>query len=348
MTYNSIKKITLSFIFLMIVLHLSAQENKFQIAIVGFYNLENLYDTVNDPNKNDEEFLPDGANRWTGERYKIKLNQMATAISRIGESTLKGGPAFMGVSEVENATVIQDLLNTEPLKNLKYGFVHYDCRDRRGVDVGFIYKKDRFKVLGSKSFPLITADTSFYTRDQLLVKGLLDDEEVYILVNHWPSRSGGEARSAPKRAAAADLTRSISDSLIKNQPNVKLIIMGDLNDDPTDASLLKHLKAKTNIEDVDKTDLYNPMNKLFKTGVGSLAYQDSWNLFDQIIVSYGITGKDFSSYKLFAAKIFNEDFLKQKSGAYDGYPFRTFVGGQFQGGFSDHFPVYLILARKIK
>lgn len=344
-----IKKISLGLLTLLFVIHLSAQEKKkYQIAIVGFYNLENLYDTVNDPNKNDEEFLPDGKNVWTGDRYKLKLQNMANAISRIGESTLKGGPAFLGVSEVENATVIQDLLNTEPLKSLSYGYVHYDCRDRRGVDVGFLYKKDRFKVLGSKPFPLITSDTSFYTRDQLLVNGLLDGEEVYVLVNHWPSRSGGEKRSAPKRVAAADLARHIADSLIENVPNVKMLIMGDLNDDPTDASLVKHLKAKKDIKEVAKTDLYNPMYKLFSEGIGSLAYQDSWNLFDQIIISYSLTGKDFSSYKLYGARIFNEDFLKQKTGAYAGYPFRTYVGGQFVGGYSDHFPSYLILARELK
>ena len=161
-------------------------------------------------------------------------------------------------------------------------------------------------------------------------------------------RSGGEKRSAPKRAAAADLARHIADSLIENIPNVKMLIMGDLNDDPTDASLVKHLKAKKDIKEVTKTDLYNPMYKLFSDGIGSLAYQDSWNLFDQIIISYSLTGKDFSSYKLYGARIFNEDFLKQKTGAYAGYPFRTYVGGQFVGGYSDHFPSYLILARELK
>lgn len=345
----SYKNLLLSFLFLFIIVHVSAQEKKkYQIAIVAFYNLENLYDTVNDPNKNDEEFLPDGKNVWTGDRYKLKLSNMANTISRIGESTLKGGPAIIGVSEIENATVLQDLINTEPLKSLGYGYIHYDCRDRRGVDVGFLYKTDRFKVLGSKPFPLITSDTTLYTRDQLLVNGLLDGESIYVLVNHWPSRSGGEKRSAPKRAAAADLARHIEDSLIAIIPDLKMFIMGDLNDDPTDVSMIKHLKSKNDLKDVTKTDLYNPMYKLFKDGIGSLAYQDSWNLFDQIIITSNLTGKDFSSYRLFGARIFNEDFLKQKTGAYAGYPFRTYSGGQFTGGYSDHFPSYLILAKEIK
>jgi hypothetical protein len=244
--------------------------------------------------------------------------------------------------------VLQDLTNTEPLKSLNYGYVHYDCRDKRGVDVGFIYQKNRFKVIGSKPFPLITSDTSFYTRDQLLVHGTLDGEEVYILVNHWPSRRGGEKRSAPKREAAAQLSRSIADSLMAINPSVKMFIMGDLNDDPIDASLTKHLKAKAKVEDVKTGDLFNPMYKLFSDGIGSLAYQDSWNLFDQIVITSSLTGKDFSSYRLFGARIFNEEFLKQKSGAFAGYPFRTYVGGQFTGGYSDHFPAYLILAREVK
>lgn len=343
------KKISLSLFIILFVVQLSAQEKKkYQIAIVGFYNLENFYDTLNDPFKNDEEFTPEGLNRWTGDRYKIKLNNMATAISRIGESTLKGGPVFIGVSEVENASVLQDLINAEPLKSLDYGFVHYDCRDRRGVDVGFLYQKKRFKVIGSKPFPLITSDTSFYTRDQLLVHGELDGEEVYVLVNHWPSRSGGEKRSAPKRRAAAELARSIADSLMTLNPKVKMFIMGDLNDDPVDASMVKYLKAKFEVKEVGEKDLYNPMYQLFKDGVGSLAYQDSWNLFDQIVISHALIGKDFSSYKLFGARIFNEEFLKQKGGAFSGYPLRTFAGGQFMGGYSDHFPAYLILAREIK
>ncbi len=333
---------------LSILLNVSAQEKKFQVAIIGFYNIENLFDTINDPNINDEEFLPEGSNKWTGERYKLKLANMAFAISKIGEGISKGGPAIIGISEIENKGVVEDLINTAPLSNKKYGIVHYDSPDKRGVDVGLIYQKDRFFVTGSKSFPLKTADTNFFTRDQLLVKGLLDGEEIYIIVNHWPSRSGGEARSAPKRIAAAQLSRHIADSLMTDNPNVKLIIMGDLNDDPSDVSLTKHLKAKAKVADVAKGDLFNTMYKMFKDGAGSLAYNDSWNLFDQIIVSYGLTDKDFSSYKFHSARIFNESFLIQKSGAYTGTPWRTFAAGAFINGYSDHFPTYIVLARDPK
>ena len=341
-------------IFLLLVLLFSinyianAQDSKYQIAIVSFYNLENIFDTINNPEVNDEEFTPEGKNSWTGERYKMKLSNMAKAISKIGSSFLNSGPTLLGISEIENIGVIQDLINTPPLSTEKYGIVHYDSPDKRGVDVGFIYQKDRFKVIGSKAFPLKTNDTSFFTRDQLLVKGLLDGEEIYVLVNHWPSRSGGEARSAPKRIAAAKLSRSIYDSLYNENNNVKFIIMGDLNDDPTDESLKKHLIAKCKLKDIKAGDLFNPMFKLFKDGIGSLSYNDSWNLFDQIIVSSPLTDKDYSNYKLHKAFVFNEPFLTQQTGQYQGSPFRTFSFGTFINGFSDHYPTFIILARKPK
>ncbi len=345
----SYKKLLLTFLAFLFVVQISAQDKKkYQVAIVAFYNLENLYDTINDPTINDEEFTPEGLNKWTGDKYLLKLDNMASVIAKIGESTLKGGPAMIGVSEIENISVLNDLVNTEPLKSLGYGVVHYDGPDKRGVDVGFLYKKERFKVIDSRSIPLTTDDTTFFTRDQLLVHGLLDNEEMFVLVNHWPSRRGGERRSAPKREAAAKLCRHIADSLLAINPNVKMFIMGDLNDDPTDASLVKHLKAKGTAEEMKGNDLFNPMYKLFKSGIGSLAYQDSWNLFDQIVITPGLLGKDLSSYKFFGARVFNEEFLKQKSGAFTGYPFRTYVGGQFMGGYSDHFPTFLILAREIK
>jgi len=343
------KKKILVIPFLLLINFISiAQDNKFQIAVVSFYNLENIFDTINNENVNDEEFTPEGANKWTGERYKMKLSNMANAISKIGVSFLNSGPTLLGISEVENYGVINDLINTPPLSAEKYGIVHYDSPDRRGVDVGFIYQKDRFKVLGSKAFPLKTADTSFLTRDQLLVRGLLDGEEIYILINHWPSRSGGEVRSAPKRIAASQLSRAIYDSIYAENNNVKFIIMGDLNDDPTDESLKKHLKAKCKSKDVKNGDLFSPMCKLFQEGVGSLSYNDVWNLFDQVIISSTLNDKDYSSYKFYKAYVFNEPFLTQQIGKFKGSPFRTFSFGTFINGYSDHYPTYILLARKPK
>lgn len=335
----------LSFFLFFTSIFTQAQEKKYQVAIIGFYNLENLYDTINDPLKNDEEFLPNGVNKYTSKVYIEKLSHLSEAISKIGVDINKSGPTIMGFSEIENIHVIEDLINTPLLKKNNYGIVHYDSPDIRGVDVGFIYQKNRFKVIGSSSHRLYTSDTNFITRDQLLVHGYLDGEEMYFIVNHWPSKRGGEKRSEPKRIAAAELTRHLSDSLHKINPKVNVIIMGDLNDNPNAKSIAKTLNAKGDKSEMKDGDLFNPMWKLYKDGIGSYAYKDSWTLIDNIIVSNNLLGNDFSTYKLFATKVFNETFLQQKEGTFKGYPWRMMAGGTYIGGYSDHFPVYIILAK---
>jgi hypothetical protein len=325
-----------------------AQDKKIQVAIVAFYNVENLFDTIYDPVTKDKEFLPDGIYKWNSAKYNLKIEHISEAISRIGEEVVPGGPVVIGLSEIENRAVLEDLAKSANLKPKSYGVVHYNSPDRRGVDVGFLYQKNRFVVEGSHPFRLVASDTSFRTRDQLLVWGKLDGELVYFLVNHWPSRRGGEARSSPKRKEAAALARHIADSLMKMDPFVKLVIMGDLNDDPTNTSITKVLNAKSSLDAVKAGDLYNPMFKLYNNGIGSYAYRDSWDLFDQTIVSYGLTSCSSNSYKLSKAKIFNQQFLKQKTGTFAGYPWRTAAGGQYLAGYSDHFPVYLILERESK
>ncbi len=329
-------------------LRIHAQEKKLDIAIVAFYNVENLYDTIQDLTIEDKEFIPNGIQNWNSAKYNLKIERISEVISKIGQEIGPGGPVVIGLSEIENRSVLEDLINSDNLKSKNYGIVHYNSPDRRGIDVGLLYQKSRFVVEGSKPMTLHTPDTSFRTRDQLLVWGKLDGEEVYFLVNHWPSRRGGEERSAPKRKYAAELARHITDSLMKINPNVKMVIMGDLNDNPTNASIKKYLKVKSTTEQVTIGDLYNPMIKLYQDGIGTYAYHDSWDLFDQIIVSYGLTGKDQSTFKLMKAKIFNETFLRQKTGTFAGYPWRTAAGGQYLGGYSDHFPVYGILGKEIK
>lgn len=342
------KQIWILTFLLVLSLGVCAQEKKINIAIVAFYNLENLFDTINDPTIDDEEFLPDGIQNWNSAKYNLKLERMSEVISKLGQEIMPGGPAIIGLSEIENRFVLEELVKTDNLKSRNYGIVHYNSPDRRGIDVGFLYKKSRFVVEGSQSIPLRTSDTSFRTRDQLLVWGKLDGEQFYFLVNHWPSRRGGEQESSPKRRAAAELSRHIADSLMKINPNVKMVIMGDLNDNPNNASITKYLKAKGKQSEVMAGDLYNPMMKLYKDGIGTYAYRDSWDLYDQIIVSYGLTGEDKSTFKLIKAKIFNETFLKQKTGTFSGYPWRTAAGGQYLGGYSDHFPVYGIFGKEVK
>lgn len=319
---------------------------KYKIACIAFYNIENFFDTINDPNFNDEDFTPEGMYVWTGEKYWQKVENMSTVISQIGNEYTSGGPVIVGIAEVENETVLKDIVNAKALKASNYGIVHYDCQYNRGVDVGFLYRKDYFTVTDSKTFQLIMpTEPEYKTRDILLVNGELDGEKIHILVNHWPSRRGGEKRSAPNRNAAADLCKTIVDSLYKSEPNAKILIMGDLNDDPTDESVEKHLGAVVDITKVPEGGLFNPQYDLFKKGIGSLAYRDSWNLFDQIIISKPLLGDDKSTYKFNSAKIFNRKFITQKDGKYAGYPFRTFSGETFQNGYSDHYPSYIFLIR---
>ncbi len=328
---------------------LKSQENvKVRLACIAFYNIENLFDTINDPNKNDEEFLPDGTYQWSSERYLEKLDNLSFVIDQVGNKYNNQRPAILGLCEIENHQVIEDLINTERLKPYDYGIVHYDSPDRRGVDVGLIYQKSKFSVISSASYTLtIPERDNFYTRDQLLVTGIMDNDTLNIIVNHWPSRRGGQKDSAPLRNAAADLNRFIVDSILKVNPNAKIIVMGDLNDDPDDDSVIRHLRAKGKKNKLQPGDLYNTMWDLYRSGIGSLAYQGRWNLFDQIIVSQGLLNNSRRSWELFAAHIFNENFLISQEGRYAGYPYRTYSGGSYIGGFSDHLPTYIILVKKV-
>ena len=328
----------------------SAQEKQYKVGCIAFYNLENLFDTINDPAINDEEFLPDGKLNWNTSRYFLKLDHLSQVISQVGSEYAKACPVVVGLSEVENINVVKDLISRPALKSSDYGIVHYDSPDLRGIDVALIYQKQYFTVTSSKPVKLtIPGNLDWKTRDQLVVAGIFDGEPLYIIVNHWPSRSGGEKKSAPLRNAAADLCKSIVDSIQMIDPAAKIIVMGDLNDDPTNKSLVKHLQTKSQINETGEKDLFNPMYNMYKKdGTGSLAYRDNWDLFDQIIVSGTLLGKDKSTYKFFKAKIFNKTFLIQKEGSFAGYPFRTYAGGVYLGGYSDHFPAYIFLVKDSK
>ncbi len=313
---------------------------------VGFYNLENLFDTINQENL-DEEFLPTGPMRWTSMKYKSKLKNMAYAISQIGLDVTPGGVSILGVSEIENQGVLDDLVKEPVIANRMYKVVHYDSPDRRGVDVGLLYNPRDFIVTSSKSYRLnYPSDTLFRTRDQLLVSGYLLNEKVHVIVGHWPSRIGGEAASAPRRNAAAALSKHIADSLYRQDANAKIIIMGDFNDDPFNESTAKVLNAKRNREEVPKQGLYNPMWRILDGGVGSLAYNNQWNMFDQIIISEPFLHNDNSRLRFWKAEVFNKNFLIQQEGSYKGSPLRTHAGGVWLNGYSDHFPTLIYLVKE--
>lgn len=331
---------------------MNAQDQKtYKVHTIAFYNVENLFDTINDPNKYDEASPMMELKFNRTEIYKKKVKNMASVIAQIGAGFSKNAPAIIGLSEVENRTVVEDLANDSALIKNDYGIVHYDSPDERGIDVALMYRKQFFTPITTSSHELVLYnsknDKRDYTRDQLLVSGLLEDELIHIIVNHWPSRSGGEAKSRPKRVAAAKLNKYLIDSLQTVDPYAKIFTMGDLNDNPTNASLKKVLKAKKEKAEVDIKGIYNPMESFFKKGLGSNAYRDAWSLFDQILVSQPLIEKDYSSWRFFKAGIFNKNFLTNKKGRYKGYPFRSFSGG-FTGGYSDHFPVYVHVLKEVK
>ncbi|WP_241077738.1 endonuclease/exonuclease/phosphatase family protein [Flavimarina sp. Hel_I_48] len=332
---------------------LGQKKEDFKVVTVAFYNLENLFDTLNDPITFDDDRTPDGKDHWTEEIYQEKLKNMAFVINKIGAEVAQTSPAILGVAEIENRKVLEDLVNQPLLKEKNYGIVHYDSPDRRGIDVALLYQKDLFKVIKSTAYELSLYDTEepdkrVYTRDQLLVSGILDTDNIFFIVNHWPSRRGGEARSSYKREAAAALNKRIIDSLQASAPNVKIVTMGDFNDDPINKSIKKVLGAKDKKRQVKSLGLFNPMGSIFKTGTGTLAYRDRWNLFDQIILSEPFLKKDFNSYRFYKAGIFNEAFLSNPDGRYKGYPYRSFANGSYTGGYSDHFPVYVYLIKRVE
>ena len=341
-----------TFSFMLIMLsNITAQENKrnFKIHTVAFYNLENLFDTINDVNKNDEAspIMEIRFNR--GKIYREKVSNMAEVVSQIGLDVTKRPPSILGICEVENRMVVEDLISDKKLRKYNYGIVHYESPDDRGIDVGLIYNKDVFKVKNSSSHDVfITGNNSSKrrnTRDQLVVSGYLDGELMHFIVNHWPSRGADET----KRIAAAEVNNFIIDSLRNKYESPKIITMGDFNDDPFDKSIKKILGAKKNINDVKKNDLYNPFETiLVDEGVGSNAYRDKWQLFDQIILSKPFLDKNYKDYQLYKAGVFNKSFLINKKGKFKGYPFRSFSYGTFTGGYSDHLPPYIYLLKEIK
>lgn len=338
---------------LLFVLSAGAQDGKkFKIHTIAFYNLENLFDTINDPTKNDEASPMMELNTGRSDAYWKKNHNMAKVISDIGAEEAKNSPALIGVAEVENREVLVDLVNDPLLKGKDYGIVHYDSPDRRGIDVALLYQKSLFQVVNTSSHALnIFDDVSrkqIYTRDQLLVSGKLDGELIHVIVNHWPSRTGGEARSRSKRVAAAKLNKKLIDSLQQIDPYAKVFTMGDLNDDPINASLKEALNAKANKEDVGHKGIYNPFENFYKKGLGSNAYRDAWSLFDQILMTQPLLEKDYSSYRFYKAQIYNQYYLTTKRGRWKGYPFRSWADGGYTGGYSDHFPVYIYLIKEVE
>lgn len=329
------------------------QRNKnYEVLSVAFYNVENLFDTHNDPAIRDDDRTPEGRDRWTEDIYEKKVANIAKVLSEIGRETTNQPPAVIGLCEVENRGVIEDLIEDPALKPYNYGIVHIDSPDERGIDVALIYQKKHFLPTAFKNHVLRLYEddgTRDFTRDQLVVYGLLKKEPVYFLVHHWPSRSGGQQRSEPNRIDAALLNKKLVDSILQQNPKANIVNMGDFNDEPSNKSLSEILKTTDNKRKVFKNNrLYDPMRTFYKKGIGTYCYRGNWNVLDQIHLSRGLLKAKKKEWRFWKAGIFNKPYLINKEGRYKGYPFRSFAGGRFLGGYSDHFAVYAYLIRPAK
>lgn len=323
-------------------------QKEYKIGLVGFYNLENLFDTLNQEEVKDEDFLPDGDYVWNTKKYYDKLSNLDRVLSEIGTDYSPDGLAVIGVSEVENRSVLEDLVIQKRIKSREYAIVHEDSPDKRGIDVALLYQPKYFTYEGHEAVrvPLVEKELgSRPTRDVLHVWGKFDGDDFHFLVNHWPSRSGGEAASAPKRKLAAQVARNIVDSIFKEDPMAKIILMGDLNDDPVSPSVKEVIGTKSKKRKVKQDEFYNPFEKYYKKGMGSNAWRDSWNLFDQMLLSYGLIDDRQYGYRHYKSGVFNPSYLISKTGNFKGYPFRTFAGARYQGGYSDHLPVFSVFVK---
>lgn len=326
-------------------------QKKYNVYAVGFYNLENLFDTCHDVGKKDYDFLPNGSYKWNGMKYTHKLHNMARALSDIGTSMLPGlGCSVIGVSEVENANVLTALCAQPELSKRGYKFCHVEGPDHRGIDCALLYNPALFTVKSVRLYPYIPTekqDSTFRTRGFLAVSGELAGEHLVVIVNHLPSRFNG---SYYREVGAAQI-KALKDRVLAEDPKAKIIVMGDMNDDPTNKSMHEVLSAKEEVSMVGKDDMYNPWyNVLAKQGTGTLQYQGSWNLFDQIILSPSLINKDgkkdYTTLKFFKNEVQRMPYLFQTEGKYKGNTKRTTAGGVWLDGYSDHLPTVVYLVKE--
>ncbi|MDH3321666.1 MAG: endonuclease/exonuclease/phosphatase family protein [Flavobacteriaceae bacterium] len=346
-------KLALSFLCtLFLVIQCShCQNTKYKIRTIAFYNVENLFDTINNPDTFDDDFTPKGKNHYNSKIYWDKIDNISTVISQIGIDKTHTGPALIGLAEIENRSVLEDLVRSKNLVNSRYQIIHFDSPDQRGIDVALLYQEKYFMPTNQEKFELKLWDASglrIFTRDILLVSGLLDNELIHIIINHWPSRRGGQVKSNPKREKAAYLTQQIIEALNLENEHAKIIVMGDFNDDPGNHSIKTGLQASGDVTTLNKNSLYNPMATMYRKGLNTLGYRDGLHLFDQIMLSTDWISfdKNYKTFKFYNAGIFNPALIITQKGRYKGYPFRSFQRNHYTGGYSDHYPVYIYLIKK--
>lgn len=305
----------------------------------AFYNLENLFDTKNDPVTLDDDFTEKSDRRWNEKRFRKKIKKLGSVIQQIGYADIRFPPIIVGVAEVENKYVLEELVNSKFLKEKNYGVVHYDSPDERGIDTGLLYRKEYVEILDSKTHTVHIQNEHGerdYTRDILAVHIAIENHEFYVLVNHWPSRRAGVEKTAPRRMAAAIKNLEVVEAIKAEDEDARFVIMGDFNDDP---------KSKS-IQHITNTNFYNPMELLLTREEGSTNHKGAWNLFDQLLVSHEFMQQHGNRFRFEKAEIFNPEHLTEYKGRRKGNPFRTYLGAYYAGGFSDHFPIYGLFSMK--
>lgn len=321
-------------------------QKQYKVIAIGSYNCENLFDTEDDPNKKDEDFTPTGPYAYTDAVYQQKLHNIATVLQKMGTDVTPDGAAVIGLVEIENDHVLKALVAQPEISKRNYKYVWFPTSDERGISTAMLYNPKYFTMLHAEPVrvPVETLGQKRPTRDVLFVTGVLSGDTVHFLVNHWPSKSGGEAASAPGRRLAASVDKHIADSLLAINPNTKLIMMGDLNDNPTSDGVLKVLGAKADKNKVALKDIYNPWINMYKQGIGTESYQGEWNLIDQIMLTGSFIKNTNNKWKYYNAEIYNREFLVNKMGKDKGLPHRSFTIAQvWDNGYSDHFPVLVYL-----
>ncbi|MBQ5454160.1 MAG: endonuclease/exonuclease/phosphatase family protein [Bacteroidales bacterium] len=347
------KKIFIAVLFSLTAFAANAQKT-FSLYAIGFYNQENLFDTIHDEGKNDYEYLPEGSNKWNAVKYEHKLANMSKALADMGTDMLPNvGCAVIGLAEVENSRALEDLVSQKPLKDRGIKFVHVEGPDKRGVDCAMLYNPQLFTVKNFKLVPYVydldeDVKKDKQTRGFLTVSGEISGEHVTVVVCHLPSRY----TTSYYRELGGRQLRALKDSLQKDDPKVKIFIMGDMNDDPFDPSMTDALGARRNIQDVELFGLYNPFWNILREGTGTLMYKGAWNLFDQIIMSENLLDKkqkrDYKTLTLYKSTVFKRDYLIQQEGKYKGAPKRTSAGGVWLDGYSDHLPVVVYVIKEQK
>ncbi|NRA94400.1 MAG: endonuclease [Psychroserpens sp.] len=317
------------------------KEQNETLYTLAFYNVENLFDVQDNQFTVDNDFLPWSVKRWTRKRYEKKLRKLAEAISQMRPNKAFMPPIILGIAEAENEKVLRDLIQRSELEDYNYDVGHYDSKDERGIDVGFIYNKDHFEVEDSKPYSVyLEKDNGHqdFTRDILWVSGRLNSEKIHCIINHWPSRRDGVEETAKDRWTTSEKVVEIITEIRNQEPDAKIIVMGDFNDNPNNVSI-------QNL--IEKAGLFNPMSTLVSYSRGTLNHKFKWNMFDQILFSTNFFETERGSLQFEEADIFDKRFLTQFKGRFKGQPFRTYVGKKYMGGYSDHFPVFMQVSRSV-